>query len=72
MAKVKVHEMATKNDSERDGESEGARQRMGAQRDGEGWCLTCSAVHHRSSYNNIIMFVAITNTKKINISSTFS
>ena len=72
MAKVKVHETATKNDSERDGESEGARQRMGAQRDGEGQCLTCSAVCHRSSYNNIIMLVAITNTKKINLSSTFS
>ena len=64
MAKVKVHETAIRKDSERDGESEGARQRMGAQRDSEGWCLTCSAVCHRSSYNNIIMFVAITNTKK--------
>ena len=72
MAKVKVHETATKNDSERDGESEGARQRMCAQRDSEGQCLTCSAVRHRSSYNNIIMLVAITNTKKINLSSTFS
>ena len=35
MAKVKVHETATKNDSERDGESAGARERMGVQRDGE-------------------------------------
>ena len=53
-AKVKVHETAMKNNSERDGESEGARQRIGAQRDGEGQCLTCSAVCHRSSYKNNI------------------
>ena len=72
MAKVKVHEMEIRKDSERDGESEGAGQRMCAQRDGEGQCLTCSAVCHRSSYKNNILLVAITNTKKINLSSTFS